>query len=37
MYDEDEYVENEERRQKERWVKRLVFGMLILVILLIIF
>jgi hypothetical protein len=37
MYDEDEYVENEERRQNERWVKRLVFGMLILVILLIIF
>ena len=37
MYDEDEYVENEERRQKERWVKRLVFGMLIFVILLIIF
>ena len=37
MYDEDEYVENEERREKERWVKRLVFGMLILVILLIIF
>ena len=37
MYDEDEYVENEERREKERWVKRIVFGMLILVILLIIF
>ena len=37
MYHEDEYVENEERREKERWVKRIVFGMLILVILLIIF
>tara|TARA_Y100000816_G_C26010846_1_gene528516 strand:+ start:63 stop:176 length:114 start_codon:yes stop_codon:yes gene_type:complete len=37
MYGEDEYVENEERREKERWVKRIVFGMLILVILLIIF
>ena len=33
MYDEDEYVENEERRQKERWVKRLVIGILIFVIL----
>ena len=37
MYGEDEYVENEERSEKERWVKRIVFGMLILVILLIIF
>ena len=32
MYDEDEYEENEERRQKEKWVKRLVIGILIFVV-----